>query len=481
MKLLDADKVEKEKDRSEEERRATVKRINDEEIASVRRLNEALAEEKREKTRIAEDLTIARNSAIAETKKSVLLAEIKSLEERRQEALKPIDDLRKEAQEQFEGAKKFNAESQLKLVRAERLREDFEDKLDSLGDREESVLEKNRELTKREAGGKASEGEVKRSTESLSKQWGEYHKESTAFIADIKSREDKVVTETKANDIKKAFIEKKEAEIMQPIEVLRSVAEKAIEDNKILSISLKRRSDDLDEKELSLVEKDIKLNAKAKEAENREIILSGKEQDIERRYGELKAEEKRVKQESEKRLEAVLEEENNLKDRTRKVGYQEESNTREKTRLIELQEEAKKAVHGVAIKEDSFIRRETEVLRREEESALRLQNAKIFEKEGTEKREELIKREEIVIETEQVAKKIVQKTAEEREAFEAEVSSTMLELNRKEKELEDLTRANQSFKANLDEISKQQLEDRRAIKDGYETLARAQNEILGKK
>ena len=253
MKLLDAEKVKKEKDKAEEDLRRRIKKLTDEEIESTKRLNKVIEEEEKEKKRIAEDLTIVRDAAAAEIKKSVLLAEIKALEERKQEALKPISDLRNEAQRQLDNAKQSNLDAQSNRARTEQLREIFEDKVDALGEQESSLLEKDRELNKREAGIKSAEDEVSRSTESLSKQWVEYHKESRMFLAAIEVREIKVNVEAKANSILKALLEKKEAELMQPIEILYSELNKSIEDNRILLISLNRRESELDGNEKSLV------------------------------------------------------------------------------------------------------------------------------------------------------------------------------------------------------------------------------------
>ena len=194
----------------------------------------------------------------------------------------------------------------------------------------------------------------------------------------------------------------------------------------------------------------------------------------------MREEKKQVADKLQQGLELIHEEESQIKDRIRKLGYQEEANDRAKTRLYASEEEAKNATHKAALKEDAVIRRETEIERREEETAFLLNHAKTLDRESQDKRDELICREAVIVETERDVKKLVQATAQKRELFEVEIRDTLVKLRHREKNLEDLTKANQSFKANLDEVAKQQAEDHRRIKDGYDTLIKAKHEILNK-
>lgn len=61
------------------------------------------------------------------------------------------------------------------------------------------------------------------------------------------------------------------------------------------------------------------------------------------------------------------------------------------------------------------------------------------------------------------------------------VYSANQDLERREREVENVRQANESFKKSLDQIAEQQAKEWRAIKDGYATLQRAQDEILGKR
>ena len=108
MKLLEAEKVKTEKDKSEEEKKARIRKLYEEETAASQRLNEVKTrveseiEKLNDELREAEDLTRVRLHD--------LNAEVSSLESRRREALKPIRDreiLLNKAEDAFK-IKEFN-------------------------------------------------------------------------------------------------------------------------------------------------------------------------------------------------------------------------------------------------------------------------------------------------------------------------------------------------------------------------------------
>lgn len=65
--------------------------------------------------------------------------------------------------------------------------------------------------------------------------------------------------------------------------------------------------------------------------------------------------------------------------------------------------------------------------------------------------------------------------------YHEKVTEMNTELSRKRFEVEALAKANQVFKESLDAVSAQHVNEKRAIRDGYESLERAKREILGRK
>lgn len=208
MKLLSAEEVKSEKEKGEEERTQRIQRLNAEENASGKRLNEARELEKKELARIADELNLARNEAEAEVRKSVLVQEIRALNAEKAQALKPIHEQQKQADKNLEESKRNLELSQKDRDASEKLREIYEDKIDALADRETAAVEKDRELQKREVGIGAAEAEIKRSTTELGQKWVDFHKAVHAHNASMEERERRVEAERKANDDHRAELEK---------------------------------------------------------------------------------------------------------------------------------------------------------------------------------------------------------------------------------------------------------------------------------
>lgn len=233
MKLLDPEKITAEKKKGEQEIAERIKKLNEEERASVDRLNKALAKESDEKKRIDnEDLTLARYESETAAKKSVLLREIKVLEERKSQALEPIHAQEKEAQDLLSKAKKTNAIADQRREDAAGLCDAYEEKLDSLVDRESAAVETDRKQNKREAGIQAAESEITRSTKELGEKWTAFHKAVHDQNTDMERHEKEVENGKKTNEDIRAEIEKERQRIQEEDRAVRDKY-KALEQAKI--------------------------------------------------------------------------------------------------------------------------------------------------------------------------------------------------------------------------------------------------------
>lgn len=103
MQLLGENQAADAKKTKEDERAARIIRMSEEESKTVRELNEIRVTAEAEKKKIASDLESFRASA--ETEKGELTREISSLKARRDDLMKPIDEIVKEAEGRLEGAK----------------------------------------------------------------------------------------------------------------------------------------------------------------------------------------------------------------------------------------------------------------------------------------------------------------------------------------------------------------------------------------
>ena len=199
MKLLDAKKIEVERISKEEKLKENIRKLNKEESASVKRLNMAKESESAEKKRISEDITLAQDEGKAAIKKSILLQEIKVLELQKAEALKPIDEIKTEAESLLEYARKINSDSKKTRLAVDDSIRDVADRINLLIDQEESAIERDLDLNKREERIKWGEDELVRSTKSLGQEWVKFHIAVNAQNKNIERREKEVADQKKSN------------------------------------------------------------------------------------------------------------------------------------------------------------------------------------------------------------------------------------------------------------------------------------------
>src|SRR3990167_211120 len=117
MQLLDPTQVKQEKDRSEDERRVRMEKLRVEESSLINSLNIAREDVEKRKREVSEErgqidssLEIYRRSA--EKKKRELSSEIASLEAQRAEDLKPINEIRQEAEKRLTAAQEQETQNE---------------------------------------------------------------------------------------------------------------------------------------------------------------------------------------------------------------------------------------------------------------------------------------------------------------------------------------------------------------------------------
>jgi len=187
--------------------------LNEEENATVKRINQLHEHEKKEKQRITEELEPGQKKL--QVRKTVLSQEVDFLESRKKEALKPIDDIKLEAEKIL----KENLEYQKLLINREKK---IESREENLIEKEEDVIDRLKEveneeinLNVREKGIKSAKEEIKRSSEELAKKWVAYHEAVHALNMETKNieRAKKEIEDARlVNENFKKSLDKKEIE-----------------------------------------------------------------------------------------------------------------------------------------------------------------------------------------------------------------------------------------------------------------------------
>lgn len=199
MELLTPQKVDKDKKARTEEQGRIAHNAAVESARSIKRLNNAKdAEAREQQKRDADALKVASK---AELRRDELLGEVGTLEKRREEALKPITEMKNAAEilmRDVEG--RFFAVSQRENAVAER-EESVGDKLEQIETIKEDLRGVKESLDAREKGIKASESVLKRSTEELSNKWFEYNAAVSLHNREMTERETFVILSAKANEI----------------------------------------------------------------------------------------------------------------------------------------------------------------------------------------------------------------------------------------------------------------------------------------
>lgn len=218
MQLLDPTQAKSKKDLGEAEQADRILKLNAEENASVRRVNDAHENEKKEMAEIESRLAsfrVAKNAEKAEIEKSLepLRAEVAQLEERKAKALEPITKDREEADRRLEEAtakEAQNAGKEATLVEAQR---SLVERTTALVEREERCQEREQDLDKREDRVKAEEESSKASAEKLATRWLQYHEKVAETNADLARGERAIELGKKTNEVYAEILRKEAGEL----------------------------------------------------------------------------------------------------------------------------------------------------------------------------------------------------------------------------------------------------------------------------
>lgn len=205
MKLLTPEATEKVKLGEEKSREQNIQKLYDLETDLVRRVNEARENAEKEMKQISEDLEAYRNEKAEE--KSLLSklmdwarGEVEKLEDRRKEAMTPIEELRKEADDRL-------AEIGQKEARLDQRASELTERENMLLERTQSLVEREEKLGEREDGLEKREVKVASEEESsaqsareLGDKWVGYHQAVNEMNAETARKEKHFQDGVKANE-----------------------------------------------------------------------------------------------------------------------------------------------------------------------------------------------------------------------------------------------------------------------------------------
>lgn len=173
MNLLTAIQTNDMSFKKETEQLRRIKAINDQENEATRNFNQTKTTCEAEEARIKADLAAFEETA--SLRKKELTNEVLSLEERRAEAMKPIHEIRKEAEESLAAvtAKASNLTIREEaIVKAER---EIVERMLAVTEKEDAIEDTIDGLNKREERIASEEETLKLSAGNLSSKWFEYH------------------------------------------------------------------------------------------------------------------------------------------------------------------------------------------------------------------------------------------------------------------------------------------------------------------
>ncbi len=205
MKLLTPEETKQEHDKKESERIARINKLNTEETEIIKRINKSHVNEKIEIANSEKRVSDARTKSDLEiieisSKVESLKKEVTKLESARIEAMKPIEQVRAEANTLLEIAnlKQNDLNSREKDLNA--LKDNLLDKREDLDIRESEIVSKENDLDKREKRVVESEEKTKESANALTKKWSEFHKEVSTANTDLDRKKKEIDDGQKANE-----------------------------------------------------------------------------------------------------------------------------------------------------------------------------------------------------------------------------------------------------------------------------------------
>ena len=200
MQILDPNEIKDTKKQSVDQGQRLIHAISTEEA----RLNKSIsilreeAKVETEKIKTETDAFIREQKERAET----MVKEVASLESRREEALKPINDIRIEAETYLIEAKQALGEAKALEEQAKANKDEIIELAEDLKDRESEILDRERKLTNREQRIAEEEKQTRLGTISLSDKWVEFHEKVNEANSELEKRESRILDREKVLDIR---------------------------------------------------------------------------------------------------------------------------------------------------------------------------------------------------------------------------------------------------------------------------------------
>ena len=150
-----------------------------------------------------------------EARKLVLKSETESLEARKLEALKPVQQHLDKAREMMDATEERGKKIDAKELDLKKREELLVDRAESITEYEQKLVNQKDVMAKRENRLVSAEQEVKFSTEKLSAKWLEFHGAIARQNIEMQNRERVVTDMTKANTDRATMLTAKELEIVE--------------------------------------------------------------------------------------------------------------------------------------------------------------------------------------------------------------------------------------------------------------------------
>jgi hypothetical protein len=142
----------------------------------------------------------------------ILIKEVELLELRKNEALKPVDDIKKEWEGKLEEVKEVLRETKQGLAQIEEDKEKNLELADKLQDKAEDLALREEKIEKREKGTTAEEKRLRESSNALSDGWVKLHEDTNKVNTEIAKKEQDLRDREKVLDIRGEEQDKREVE-----------------------------------------------------------------------------------------------------------------------------------------------------------------------------------------------------------------------------------------------------------------------------
>ena len=220
MNLLDPNEIKSDKKENADQSQRLIRVLSEEEAKLNKEVNILRENSIAEKDAIKKDTDefVARETL----RKEELTKEVNGLEQRRAEALKPIESIRAEADTHLNEAKQALARAEEKERGADTKYEQNVDLAEKLEEKKDELAEREDKVTIREDRATVEESRLKDSANALTDKWVKLHSETNRINVDFENREKRISDREKVLDIRQAQQEERE--------VLQTEHRKAIRD-----------------------------------------------------------------------------------------------------------------------------------------------------------------------------------------------------------------------------------------------------------